>query len=374
MPAIRVLHVYKDVFPPIVGGIERHIDSIRRALPDFTHDVLACSRQLHTRIIQSNGGREVLTAELTTRVLSVPVAPTFPLWFRRMAPNAIVHLHMPQPLAELTLVTAHKRWPIVVSYHADIYRQRMLLPVYRPLVVRCLRIADRVVVGSRTIRDTSPIMRAAGVTPAVIPYAIDTSSWGPRSADTDHVNALRKLYGEKHVISVGRLVHYKGFDDLISAAARFESHVVIVGDGPLRPTLERLIDDLGVRGRVHLVGEVSERQLVDHLAAASVFALPSTNRAEAFGISILEAQASELPVVVTDVGTGTLEAFEPGRTGLLVPPRDPDALAHAIRQLLDNRALRIQMGSAGRQRVVEHHSLLRLAADLRPLYLRLANG
>jgi rhamnosyl/mannosyltransferase len=175
-----------------------------------------------------------------------------------------------------------------------------------------------------------------------------------------------------HVISVGRLVHYKGFDDLIVAAEDLDVHVVIIGEGPLRSLLEERIRLHGLQGRVHLVGEVSEVQLVQHLAAAGVFVLPSTNRAEAFGISILEAQASGLPVVVTDVGTGTVEAFEPGKTGTLVPAHDPSALAVAVRELLNNEDLRQQMGAAGRQRIVEHHSLTRLAADLRPIYLRFA--
>src|SRR5688500_15148212 len=102
---MRVLHVYKDVYPPIRGGIEGHINSVRTALPDIQHDVLVCARQLRTirQLSPSGQGHEILVGELG-RPLSTPIAPTFPLWLSRLAPGAIVHLHMPQPFAELSVL------------------------------------------------------------------------------------------------------------------------------------------------------------------------------------------------------------------------------------------------------------------------------
>jgi glycosyltransferase involved in cell wall biosynthesis len=99
-----------------------------------------------------------------------------------------------------------------------------------------------------------------------------------------------------------------------------------------------------------------------------MFALPSWNRAEAFGIALLEAQAAELPVIATDVGTGTSEAFAPGETGLLIPPDDVPALAAAANELLDDPARARAMGQAGRKRVELLNSHETLARGLRAVY------
>jgi glycosyltransferase involved in cell wall biosynthesis len=372
---MRVLHVYKDVYPPITGGIDRHIDAVRTALPDVQHDVLVCSRKLRTiqRAAPSGAGREVLVGELG-RVLSTPIAPAFPLWLARMARGAIVHLHMPQPLAELSVLLIRLRSPLLISYHADIYRQRAMIFLYKPLVIRALRRADVVITGSERLRAGSPLLREAGVASHVVPYGIDAARWWPERTNRADVEELRARYGDLHVLAVGRLVPYKGFDRLISAARRIPCPIVIVGEGRARKDLERQVRDLGVGSRVHLVGEVSDARLAVHLAAASVFVLPSTNRAEAFGISLLEAQAAELPVIATEVGTGTTEAFVPGKSGRLIPPSDTEALVAAVSELLAHQELRKSMGKAGRQHVERHNSLGSLARRLGPIYEELWPG
>ncbi|MDP9225302.1 MAG: glycosyltransferase [Actinomycetota bacterium] len=366
---MRVLHVYKDVYPPISGGIERHINAVRTALPDVQQDVLVCARKMRTmdQPSPSGQGREVLVAELG-RVLSTPIAPSFPAWLVRLARGAIVHLHMPQPLAELSVLLTRVRSPLVVSYHADIYRQRALLFLYRRLVIGCLRQADVVITGSERLRASSQLLRDAGVSARVVPYGIDVARWAPEHADPATVEQLRSRYGHPHVLAVGRLVPYKGFDRLILAARQTPHSVVIVGEGRARTDLERQIRRLRIGHRVHLVGEVSDTRLGAHLAAASLFVLPSTNRAEAYGISLLEAQAAELPVIATDVGTGTVEAFAPGRSGHLIPPNDIHALVEAISGLLNQPKLRYSMGKRGRELIESRNSLESMARRLRPIY------
>jgi glycosyltransferase involved in cell wall biosynthesis len=370
---MRILHVYKDVYPPVAGGIERHIDSIRRALPDLRHDVLICGRRLRTRLQASpdGNGTEVLVGEFG-RVLSTPIAPTFPWWLAKFAPGAIVHLHMPQPVGELSALVARRGAPLVASYHADIFRQQSLLFLYRPLVLRCLRAADVVLTASEALRDRSPLIREAGVRPRVVGYGIDTSLWADGQVGAALVEQIRARYGGDHVLAVGRLVPYKGFDRLVTAAAALSVPVVIVGEGSSREALESQIASLGLQRKVHLVGRVDDRTLAAHMAAASAFILPSWNRAEAFGIVLLEAQAAGTPVVATDVGTGTTEAFVDGETGFAVPPNDIAALVEAIERLVGDAELRRKMGEAGRLHVERRYSLQRIAENLRPIYDELA--
>lgn len=371
---MRILHVYKDVYPPVAGGIERHIDSIRRAIPEFQHDVLVCGRDVRTRVRTARGGgTEILVAEFG-RVLSVPLAPTFPYWFAKYARGAVVHLHMPQPVGELSALLVRGNAPLVATYHADIYRQRALLFLYRPLVTAVLRSADSVITGSNGLRQRSPLIRRADVEPRVVGYGIDHSLFDEDHVDASQVAELRERYGDEHVVAVGRLVPYKGFDRLVAAAASLPCSVVIVGDGMSRAALEAQVSSLGLRSRVHLVGSVSDDRLAAHLVAASICVLPSWNRAEAFGIALLEAQAAGTPVVATDVGTGTEEALIHGETGLLIPPNDTPALVEAITSLLADRTRRARMGEAGRRFVRSEHSLESMAAQLRPIYASLGSG
>jgi rhamnosyl/mannosyltransferase len=170
---------------------------------------------------------------------------------------------------------------------------------------------------------------------------------------------------------VARLVHYKGLDILIEAARSLQASVVIIGDGPLAGTLSQLARDVP---NVHLVGSVDEAELRCHLSVADCFVLPSTNRAESFGIATLEAQAMGVPAVVTDVGTGTVEAVSPGESGLVVEPGNASALAAAIQRILADPAQHEAMSRRARERAVELHSLPRAAEQLRAIYARAVAG
>jgi rhamnosyl/mannosyltransferase len=107
----------------------------------------------------------------------------------------------------------------------------------------------------------------------------------------------------------------------------------------------------GVADRVHFLGELSDEAVTALYHAADVFVLPSTNRAETFGIVQLEAMACGLPVICTELGTGTSYVNQHGVTGLVVPPQNPEALAAALRQLLEHPEQRRAFGAAGRRRV-----------------------
>jgi glycosyltransferase involved in cell wall biosynthesis len=362
---LHVVHVYNDVFPPVAGGIEKHIDLIRRALPDVRSDVLVCARSRRGCEQHTATGVEVRVAELSRRVWSVPIAPTFPAALRRIHAD-VVHLHMPNPLGELSVLLDRRR-PLVCSYHADVVRQASMTPLYRPLIQACLGRASEVIVGSHRLAASSPFLGIHARRATVLPYFIDTERCSPDQVDDQHRARLRERYGGPIVLTVARLVYYKGLDVLISAARSIDASVVIVGDGPLAEQLRHLAKSAA---NVYMVGSVSEPELLAYLAVADCFVLPSTSRAESFGIAVVEAQAMGVPAVVTDVGTGTVEAIAPDETGLVVPPADSDALAAAIRSLLEDPVRREQMGRRARERALALHSVPRAAERLREVYAR----
>ncbi len=164
------------------------------------------------------------------------------------------------------------------------------------------------------------------------------------------------------IVSVGRLVPFKGFDDLIDACAELARRRIdfvcdIIGDGPLREMLQAKIEQLALSSRVNLLGSLSQDAVLEKLQAADIFALASTTDAQGatdvFPTVILEAMASARPVVSTRLA-GIPELVVDGQTGMLAPPGDSTALAHALEQLLRNPELRLRFGHAGRQRIEQH--------------------
>ena len=173
-------------------------------------------------------------------------------------------------------------------------------------------------------------------------------------------------------MSVGRLVPFKGFDDLIDACAELARRRIdfvcdIIGDGPLRETLQAKIEQLDLASRVNLLGSLSQGAVLEKLQAADIFALASTTDAQGatdvFPTVILEAMASARPVVSTRLA-GIPELVVDGQTGMLAPPGDSTALAQALEQLLRDPELRLRFGHAGRARIEQHFRIEQTVAPL----------
>ncbi len=230
-------------------------------------------------------------------------------------------------------------------------RQRRL----RRLVSR--RLAAEVTVGRRTARELEALLgRASG--------SVRTIHNGVQEREVEP--AARPVPGPL-IGSSGRLHPQKGFDVLLRALPALpDVTALLVGDGRERQPLVALADELGVSERVLVTGWVSNSR--SYLPALDVFVLPS--RFEAFPLAIVEAMLAGLPVVATDVGSVS-EAVIDGETGLLVPPEDPDALARALRRLLEDPAERLAMGERGRALARERFTAPTMAAGYESLYAEL---
>jgi L-malate glycosyltransferase len=174
--------------------------------------------------------------------------------------------------------------------------------------------------------------------------------------------------------TAGRLVPVKGFGFLIEAAEILGRTVpnlrcVIVGDGPEADALQKRIDELHLSGRVQLVG--FRRDVWDILAALDIFVLPSLG--EGVPMIILEAMALGTPIVATAVG-GVPEVLTESESGLLVPPRDPEAIAAACARLLGDVSLRTDIVSRARHRVEAKFSAARMTRDVVNLYRDIARN
>src|SRR5204862_1696003 len=164
--------------------------------------------------------------------------------------------------------------------------------------------------------------------------------------------------------TLGRLDSQKGFDVLLRALVDVpEARLVVVGDGPERAALERLAAELSLAERVRFEGWREDARR--YLTTFDVFVLPS--RFEGFPLAVVEAMLARLPVVASAVGS-VPEAVREGKTGLLVPPEEPAALAVALQRLLAAPSLRLRLGDQGRALALDRFTSAAMARSFERLY------
>ncbi|NTV65399.1 MAG: glycosyltransferase, partial [Oscillochloris sp.] len=259
------------------------------------------------------------------------------------------------------------RAPLVVSYHSDIVRQKRLLRLYAPLLRRTLRRAARIISFSPAYIHSSRFLAPLAAKCTVVPHGIDLARFA--QPDPAQVAAIRARYPGPLTLFVGRLRYYKGVEQLVRAMAHTPGSALIIGaDATVRRAdLEQLAHALGVAERVHFL-VVDDAQLPSYYHAADLFVLPSVERSEAFGIVQIEAQAVGLPIVTTELGTGTSYVTQHGQTGIVVAPADHLALARAMRAILENPGLGRAFGAAGHQRAQAEFGHAQMIARVERLY------
>src|ERR1039458_6113560 len=361
---LKVLHVGK-FYPPHMGGIETHLQALCGELRK--------SIDLHVLVASDDGrgGEEMREGVAVSRIptrLTVSSSPLCPGMIARIRDSDadIIHIHLPNPTAVLAYLASRHRGRLVMTYHSDTVRQKVLGALFEPWLHSALRRSSAIIATSQAYQDSSRVLARYRDRCHVIPYGIALEDF--EQCDSTAVCELRQRYGERLVISVGRLVYYKGFEYLIRAMLQVQGRLLIIGDGPLRAKLQDLTASLGLAGKVIFAGEIGNDKIVPYYHAADVFALASVARSEAFGIVQIEAMASGLPVVNTHLDSGVPFVSLHAETGFTVPPSDSEALARAINRLLEDQDLRQSFSSAALQRARTEFSLEAMTSRTLALY------
>jgi len=264
----------------------------------------------------------------------------------RAARYDVVQVFSPLSTGAILPFLDRRHTPVVVSLlAADVpgydSSQRAAERLHRPLSRWIWRRADRVVVASdslgRLARRTAPGLRYS-----VIYHGVDLARFRPRAAH--HLRKDEKI----RCLAGSRLIRGKGLADLIRAISCLESgrfELEILGSGPVEDSLKALVSSLGLGDRVTFSGALDRGQIARRYRSADLFAVASWD--EAFDSGLAEALASGLPIVGPKPGSMP-GLVQQGRNGLLVPPRDPAALAGAIVRLADDSALRGKLGQRNR--------------------------
>jgi glycosyltransferase involved in cell wall biosynthesis len=222
------------------------------------------------------------------------------------------------------------------------------------------RLAAHVAVGERAARLTEEIVGLPRGSVRTIHNGVTVEPVRPRT----------RIMKGSVVGVVGRVAHQKGLDVFVRALRSLDGVTgVVVGDGPERAELERLAAELGVSERLEITGWREDAR--SYLPTFDVYCLPS--RFEGFPLAVVEAMLAGLPIVASDVGS-VAEAIHDGETGLLVPPDDENALAAALRRVLDDRTLASSLGQRARALAAQRFTAERMARAFEDLYDEILPG
>lgn len=284
---------------------------------------------------------------------------------REDAPD-LVHAHFLSSYGLLAALAG--RHPLVVSaWGTDVYEFPRQGPLQRRTVEYALRRADAICSTSHAMK-----RELAHYTPkpvAVTPFGVDTTAFAPRPrpADGTVVFGLVKTMQPRYGIDT-LLRGYRAFADLVSPEQFAATRLVLVGGGPNLEQYRALARTLGLGERVEFTGQILHADVPAAINGFDVQFVPSD--AESFGVAAVEAMASGVPVVVSDVG-GLPEVVLHGVTGYVVPARDPAAIAERMRELAADPATRVRLGAAGRAHAVADYEWEHTAELMLDVYAQL---
>jgi len=327
------------------------------------------------------GGVRVERLRVASKLYGTPIMPGLAGALARENAD-IIHANFPSPyIAFLSSAVSKSRGICsVLTWHNDLppvtAAARVLVLAHDHLVLPFyLSQFSYIIATSGTYAESSPILSVRKDRVVVIPNGVDTQRFNP-DVPGEEIRSRLGVDRAKIVLFVGALTQwhrYKGLDVLIKAMALMrnrvpEARLLVVGAGQLETEYKQLVSQHNLTSCIIFAGNVPDDELPNYYACSDMLALPSKDRSEGFGLTILEANATGKPAMGTTVG-GIPSVIRDGYNGMLVPPNDPSALAEAIRKVLSNDDLLTQMGRNGRV-LAERHDWSIVARQTEELYRR----
>lgn len=355
-----------DCFMPIEyprGSVGKRVCDLARRLPWEVRSMKLLSLVFADYIRGRSAG---------AAVAAIPLAGAL----RQRGEWDIVHVHfgnMALPVAQLC-DAGYIHAPVVATFHGTDLNENRKVPKCQ-LFARVFKAIHLLTVGTEHMAAHLLECGISNKRYRIIPMGVDVSRFRPRTAE-------RTIHSGGRLITVGRLVECKGVEYLIRAVGELRKvfpdvSLDVIGDGPLRRQLEELSVELEVSPAVKFHGAVGSDKVLELLQESDIYVQPgiiaSDGSREGQGIVVAEAQAVGLPVVASRVG-GIPEIVVEGESAFLVTPKDVSALTDQISLLIQNPALREQMGVAGRAFVEQGLSQEALAKEWVEVYERVIDS
>ena len=371
---IKVLQLGK--FYPVRGGVEKVMYDLTAgfsAYPDspVECDMMCAAVEGRNGIITVNGNSRIVCCRTWKKIAATMIAPSMITSLRKSCGRYdIIHVHHPDPMACLALYLSGYKGKVILHWHSDIQKQKLLLKLYRPLQNWLLNRCDLIIGTTPVYLTDSPELKNVQDKTVCLPIGVE-----PVHFLLEEAGRIRERYqGKKIIFSLGRLVAYKGYRYLVDSAKYLDDDYIVLigGTGPLKEELQREIEHLGLAGKVILLGRVSDEELPAYYGACKLFCLSSVQKTEAFGIVQIEAMSCGRPVVATNIpGSGVSWVNAHGVSGLNVTPGNARELAEAIKRITVNEDVYREYSIRAEKRYRDVFTKERMINDILKTYRKL---
>ncbi|CAB50366.1 glycosyltransferase family 4 protein [Pyrococcus abyssi] len=363
-------------FYPEGGGLEKYAYMIARGLVERGWEVKVITASRKGNSLENLEGIEVIRLAPHFIVSNTPISFNLPLKLIKVFKEeqfSVINAHTPVPYyADVSawvnnVLKGSNKTPFVLTYHNDLVKEGFPLDkvayLYNLSLQRgLLLLSDTIITPSPYCYYESKLLRRFKKKLIWIPPGVDTERYFPGKSYRLHsiYNLPRSAKIVMFIGTMNRGHAHKGVPYLLKAFKYVatqvkDSYLVLVGRGDMIPEYKKMCMSLGISKRVIFTGYVEEDILPEFYRSSDVIVLPSTTVQEGFGMVLIEAGASGKPVIGTNVG-GIKHVIENGKTGILVPPKDPFRLAEAIVTLLTDDNLARKIGKTGRRLVEREYS------------------
>ncbi|MEM2106540.1 MAG: glycosyltransferase family 4 protein [Candidatus Bathyarchaeia archaeon] len=359
------IHIVNTFYPPWRGGAETYTRNLAVNLQMMGHRVSVTAA--HPPLKPGDYVQEGVAVRRLRSIgmfYGVPIVPELPRHLMGVEAD-IIHVNFPNPYTASSgaFMSKLRKMPAVLTWHNDLPPVTKLAGILVKMhdnmfSSHYLNIYDAIITTSNVYFEGSKILKKYWRKVRVVENGVDCERFKP-GVEVGDLKMRLGLTKSKVALFVGALTkwhRYKGLEDLLAALKilnREDVKLIVVGDGDLRSEYQNMSERLGLSGRVVFVGNLPDNVLPRYYAASDFLVLPSRDRSEGFGLTILEANASGIPAVASNIG-GIPGILTDRVNGLLVQPRDPQALADALQVIVEDDDLRVRMGLMGRKIALSH--------------------
>ncbi|BAV10206.1 rhamnosyl/mannosyltransferase [Filimonas lacunae] len=371
---MKILQLGKAYPPANLGGVEVVIQLLCEGLnkKGVYCDALGVNDKREFKKENGVNGGIVYRAKLIVKAFSTLLSLNIIYLLKKIRKEYdIIHIHAPDPMSALALLLVNPKAHIVLHWHSDILRQKLMLFFFSPIQRWLLNRVDIIIVTSPNYAAGSVALQRHAHKIKILPIGIDVDD---HLHEEEGCNIRDRYTGKKIVFSLGRLAYYKGYEYLVKAAKYLPDNIVIIiaGEGNERKKIELLIAENKLDDKVQLLGKVSDKVKTNLFRQCDVFALSSIFKTEAYAIVQVEAMAYGKPIVSTRIpGSGVDWVNQNGETGITVSIRDERALAEAVIQILANDDHYKVLSAQARKRYEAYFTLSKMIDDVVFLYNQL---
>lgn len=335
MKKIKILNITKKYDKGVFGGVEKVIDSICGEFNNinFQSDVFTIkSKDLSLK----KKKYKIHYSHKNFEFFSTPFsfAAIYEFWKHSKNYNLFI-FHYPWPFMDLLSIFLFKK-RYIIFYHADIIQKNFLYYLYKPLNKIFFMRAERIICSSENISRSSDTLKNFKQKVVIIPYGIQTKKI------VKNLGKITSFKDKEYFIFVGNLRNYKGIFFLVDFFKYYKFFdFIIIGDGKEKAKLIKNIKNIK---NIKYLGNLDEKSKLYLIKNSMGLLLPSVDRREAFGISLLEASSLKKPMISTFIGTGTSFVNKHNVTGFNIKPYDKNNLKRYLDLLANNKILRKRMG------------------------------